>query len=221
MLHRSDFRELVRGFPVAIALLLALACTTVAADDAAPKATPQATIRMVTDEALAALSANKEVLRRDPGRIAALVAKIVDPYLDFTLMSEEALGVAWRRADQRQRDRFVRVFHQLLTDDYAEVLKQYSGQTIRVTGMRWEDAEHHRAMVTSRIEAPRTQPTEVDYRMYRTGGRWKVYDVLVEGTSLLINYREAFASELQSESLDTLIARIAKKVAANQAPGSQ
>lgn len=62
---------------------------------------------------------------------------------------------------------------------------------------------------------------QVDHRMYHTGGKWKVYDVVVDGVSLLINYREAFASELQHEGLDALISRLEDKVAGDRAAASQ
>jgi phospholipid transport system substrate-binding protein len=212
---RLQLYDLITYMAVLSGLLAALA-GPVLADGAVPT-TPQATIRAVTDGALAALRAHRDALQKNPVEVAALVARVVDPYLDFALISEEALGAAWRRADDRQRARFSQAFRQLLTNDYAVVLKQYSGQTVRITGVRWEDAGHSRALVLSRVEGPGEQPIEVDYRMYHTGGRWKVYDVVVEGTSLLINYRETFAAELQKESLDTLISQIVNKVAANQA----
>jgi phospholipid transport system substrate-binding protein len=201
-------------------LLLALAAGPVSAGNAAAPS-PQAIIQTLSADVLATLHADKGMLRKDPAAVAAQIAGIVDPYVDFRIVSEEVLGVGWRRADERQRARFTQIFHQLLTQDYAAAFKQYAGQTIKVTGMRWEDAAHDRATVSSRIEGAGTQPVQVDYRMYRTGGTWKVYDVVVDGISLLINYREAFASELQQESLDRLISRLVQKVAALQPAASQ
>jgi phospholipid transport system substrate-binding protein len=202
------------------ALLAALASGPVMADGAAT-ATPQATIQKVTVDGLAALRANQDRLRKDPVGVTALIARIVDPYLDFTVMSEEVLGVSWRRADDQQRARFTQAFQQLLADDYVAVVKQYSGQTVKVTGVRWEDAAHDRATVSSQVESPGTQALQVDYRMYHTGAKWKVYDVVVDGVSLLINYREAFASELRHEGLDALISRLEDKVAGDRAAASQ
>jgi phospholipid transport system substrate-binding protein len=206
---------------VALSLALLAGFTAAVADNTAAPGTPQATIEAVTREVRAALDARKEALQKNPARVAAVVAKITDPYLDYTAMSEEALGVAWRRADAQQKARFTKAFHQLLTQDYTATLKQYSGQTVRVTGERWEDAQHHRVLVSSEVQSPGEKPIDVGYRMYRTGGRWKVYDVIVEGTSLLINYRESFADQLQHESLDALVSQLEKKVAENQAGGSQ
>ena len=198
---------------LALATLLAVSAGDAAPADHAPPATPQAPIETVTDDALAVLRTNRHVaVSQDAHGVAAQIAAIVDPYLDFTLMSEEVLGVGWRRADTQQRTRFMQVFRQLLTDDYAAVFKQYTGQTIKVMDSRWDDDAHDRATVTSQLESPGAQPVEVDYRLFHTGGRWKVYDVVVEGVSLLVNYREEFAAELQHESLDALIARLEDKV---------
>jgi phospholipid transport system substrate-binding protein len=204
-------RSFLFALALSIALLAALAGTRALADEA-PPATPQATVHAVTAEALAALQANKDVVSKDPAGVAARIAAIVDPYLDFTIMSEEVLGVAWRRADAQQRTRFTQAFKQLLTDDYASVLKQYNGQTIKVLDSRWEDAAHDRATVASRLESPGAPPVQIDYHLFHTGGRWKVYDVVVEGVSLLINYREVFADKLQHESLDALVEQLERKV---------
>jgi phospholipid transport system substrate-binding protein len=220
MKHEAWLCELARYIAIPLWLLVAFAGAPAAADSALP-ATPQATIRTVTADALAALQDNKAALSRNPAGAAAQIAAIVDPYLDFTIMSEEVLGVGWRRADARQRTRFMEVFKQLLINDYAAVFKQYNGQTLKVTDSRWEDATHDRATVSSRIESPDAQPVQVDYRLFRTSGRWKVYDVVVDGVSLLINYREVFASELQHESLDGLITQLEQKVAVRRPSASQ
>ncbi|MFZ0468871.1 MAG: ABC transporter substrate-binding protein [Thiogranum sp.] len=218
--QRPQFCRLARRVAVTLGLLAALFTAPLVAGSAATD-TPQATIRAVTGQVLALLRANQDTLRKDPAAVAAQVAKIVDPHLDFTIMSQEALGVGWRRADQRQRTRFTQAFHQLLTDDYAAVLKRYSGETVKLLDVRWDDTTHHRAIVSSRLEAPGKQAVQVDYRMYHTGGSWKVYDVVVDGVSLLLNYRQAFASELQHEDLDTLISRLAHKAATDEATASQ
>jgi phospholipid transport system substrate-binding protein len=212
--------ELRRCIAIPLGLLVAFSGAPALADDT-PPATPKATIRTITAESLAALQANKAALSKNPAGVAARIAGIVDPYLDFTIMSEEVLGVGWRRADPQQRGRFTQAFKQLLTDDYAAVFKHYNGQTIKVTDSRWEDAAHDRAMVSSEIESTGEQPIHVDYHLFYTGGRWKVYDVVVDGVSLLINYREVFASELQHESLDGLITQLEQKVSSLGSSGSQ
>lgn len=211
MFENSISRQYLKPV-LSILLGVLLVVGQVSADSSTP-ATPQATIQTIVDDVLAVLKNNRDTLARHPGALTPGIARIVDPYLDFTLMSEEVLGVGWRRADAGQRARFTQAFHRLMNTDYAAVYRQYTGQRIRVTGVRWTDAAQDRAMVSSEIASPGTQPIEVDYRMHRADGRWKVYDVVVDGISLLINYRNAFAAELQQESLDGLIARIEAKIA--------
>jgi phospholipid transport system substrate-binding protein len=218
--HRPQFSRLARRVAATLALLAVLVTAPLAAGSGATD-TPQATIKTVTGQVLAALRTNQETLRKDPAAVAAQIAKIVDPHLDFTIMSQEALGVGWRRADPRQRVRFTQAFHQLLTADYAAVLKRYRGQTVKLLDVRWEDAARHRAIVSSQLEGPAQQAAQVDYRMYHTGGSWKVYDVVVDGVSLLLNYRQAFVSELQHEDLDTLISRLAHKAATDEETAPQ
>jgi len=150
--HRPQFSRLARRVAVTLGLLAALVTAPLVAGSAATD-TPQATIKTVTGQVLAALRTSQEILRKDPAAVAAQIAKIVDPHLDFTIMSQEALGVGWRRADPRQRIRFTQAFHQLLTADYAAVLKRYSGQTVKLLDVRWEDAARHRAIVSSQLES--------------------------------------------------------------------
>ncbi|GMQ88825.1 MAG: ABC transporter substrate-binding protein [Gammaproteobacteria bacterium] len=215
----SAWCRLAHNIVVPLGFLVALAAGPAIA--ASPTTTPRATIQKVTGDVLAALQANKDALRKDPARVTALITRIVDPYFDYDFMSREALGIAWRRADAQQRARFTQAFHKLLVIDYAEVFKQYTDQTIKLTRVRWDNAAHDRATVLSRIDSSGEQPVQVDYRLYYTHGRWQVYDVVVDGISLLINYRETFISELQRESLDTLISRLQQKVAAKKPPVSR
>jgi phospholipid transport system substrate-binding protein len=219
MVCLSVWHHLARNIVVPLGLLVALVTGPVAV--AGTTTTPRATIEKVTGDVLAALQTNKDALRKDPDKVTALVTRIVDPYFDFPFMSREALGIAWRRADAQQRARFTQVFHELLIIDYADVFKRYTDQTIKLTRVRWDDTAHKRATVLSRINSPGEQPVQVDYRLYHTHGEWKIYDVVVDGISLLINYRETFVSELQRENIDTLISRLQQKVAAKKPPVSR
>jgi phospholipid transport system substrate-binding protein len=175
--------------------------------------TPQATVEAVTADVLKTLQANRAVVGREPARVMALIVQDVYPYLDFNIMSREVLGVAWRSADDPLRKRFMQAFRELLTDDYTAALRQFSNQSVKVTGTRWEDAAHQRALVSSTLYSPGEKSVEVDYRLYQDRGTWMIYDVVVDGVSLLINYREEFAAELQNESVATLVSRLEQKVA--------
>lgn len=213
-----SWRQLVHNMVVPLGFVLAFAAGPAVASS--PAMTPRATIQKVIGDVLAMLHTNKEKLPNNPAGVAVLITRIVDPYFDYHLMAEEVLGIAWRRADRQQRARFTQVFHALLVIDYAAAFRQYSDQTIKLTGMRWNDATHDRATVLSKIYHSGEQPIKVDYYLHATQGRWKIYDVMVDGISLLINYRETFVSELQRESLDTLISHLQQKVSSDQQPVS-
>jgi len=200
--------------PVALLLMTLTVNTGHAADEAA--AAPRAVIQTLSRRVLSTLADNKDKLRTAAADVARTIAAIVDPYLDFNIMSEEVLGVAWRRADPRQRARFTQAFHQLLTNDYVAVFKQYDGQSINVTGARWQDEAQDRATVFSDVVSPGEQAVKVEYRIHKSDGQWKIYDVVVDDVSLLINYRVAFDSELQHEDLDALITQIQRKTSAQQ-----
>lgn len=214
MRNLSTWHQLVRHIVIPAGLFVVFVAGTVFAAD--PAMTPQSTIQKVTDDVLALLQANRDKLRKNPVEVATLVARVVNPYFDYHLMSEEALGMAWRRATAQQRLRFTKAFHALLVNDYAAAFKQYTNQTIKLTGMRWNNAAHSRATVLTKIYSPGEQPVKIDYYLHASQGRWKVYDVMIDGISLLINYRETFTDELRHENLDTLISNLQQKVASDK-----
>jgi phospholipid transport system substrate-binding protein len=136
--------------------------------------------------------------------------KSVVPYFDFRLMAGQVLGRYWRSASDEQRTRFTEAFKQLLTNTYAAVFERYVNQTVEVLAAQ-SGGSPDRALVPTNIKTPGEQEIHVDYRVYRNHGKWFVYDVVVDGISLLINYRSEYATFLQQRSLDTLIARLQEK----------
>jgi phospholipid transport system substrate-binding protein len=211
MTYEQADQHWVRYTVLPVVLVLALLAYGAAKVDALAD-TPQAAVEAITADVLKTLQANRDVVGREPARVMALIVKDVYPYLDFNVMSREVLGAAWRSADDALRSRFMQAFRELLTDDYTAALRQFSNQSVKVTGTRWEDAAQQRAMVFSTVYSPAEKPVEVDYRLYRDQGKWMIYDVVVDGVSLLINYREEFAAELQNESVATLVSRLEEKV---------
>jgi phospholipid transport system substrate-binding protein len=174
---------------------------------------PQAIVKDVTSEVLTSLRSHHDEYRNDPRQLASLMARTIAPHFDARIMAREALGLRWREATPEQRSRFMAAFKQLMIDDYAMVFRSYSNQHVEFLPAR---AGQHRdyATVSARVVTPGEQAVRVDYRLYRAGSRWLVYDVETDGISLLFNYRNSFAEQLQDESLDALIARIEQKNAA-------
>jgi phospholipid transport system substrate-binding protein len=125
-------------------------------------------------------------------------------------MSRWTLGHYWRSATPEQRARFVAQFRQLLMRTYGHTLMEYRDTKIRYLPLL---AAPGAQRVTVRCEAEQAggSPIQLAYAMYLTGDGWKVYDVQVEGVSLVTNYRSSFAAIIHNQGMDGLIRALAEK----------
>ena len=171
---------------------------------------PQEIVKDVTNEVLSDLRSHHDEYRNHPHRLVALIAGTIAPHFDLRIMAREALGLRWRQATSEQQSRFVAAFRQLIIDDYATEFRNYSNQDVEFLPAGAGPAGNY-TTVSARVVTPGEQPIMVDYRLYRAGSGWLIYDVEVDGISLLFDYRNSFAEQLQDESLDALIARIEQK----------
>ncbi len=173
---------------------------------------PRQLVETVTGQVLAKLREQRPALERDPERIFTLIERDVLPHFDFVRISAWVLGKYWRAASREQKLRFVRAFRTILVRTYGVALLQYTNEKIRYLPLRGDPASGD---VTVRTEVihPGRAPTAINYRLHRRKGQWKVYDVTVDGVSLVANYRTSFASEIRAQGLDALIARLEAKAA--------
>ena len=197
---------------------LLLAATLASASGSAPLDL----IHDAVDQVLAELKARPE-LRDDGAGLRRLVEERVAPHFDFTALSRLALGKHWRSATPAQQARFTDEFHRLLVRTYSGYLGNYHGETIEYQAQPVTD-EGRRAGVLTRIIAPGRPPVTVEYSLYVGGDGWKIYNVSVEGISLVTTYRSSFDEEIRRESLDGLIDTLAARnagecVTGQSAPG--
>lgn len=187
-----------------IVSLLLLENISVAAD-----APPVEMIRSTADYVLEQVRSRKAELEKDSSGIYALVQEKVLPYFDFRLMSRGALGKYWRRASEKQKTDLAHEFQELLVRTYATTLLNYSGQTIEYLPYRAQP-EDQRVTVATRVHSG-GPPVPINYRLYRqSDGSWKIYDVVVDGVSLVSNYRSSFAAEVKKGGIDGLINTLRK-----------
>ncbi|MGV8075496.1 MAG: phospholipid-binding protein MlaC [Syntrophobacteraceae bacterium] len=145
------------------------------------------------------------------------IFQIVDDYFSFKEMARRALGRAWKDQTPEKQQEFVKLFKQLLFNTYIGRVDSftYSGQKVAYDE---EMIEGDHAYVKTRILGYKDADVQVDYRLRKEGGEWKVYDVVVEGISFINNYRQQFDSILANESFERVLARLREKVA--ETPGS-
>ena len=196
----------IRNVLAGVLLLSSFAAAAAAAavDD------PQQLVRTVGETVLAEVTSRRAELEADPRLVYPLVESTVLPYLDFRRMAQSALGRFWRRATEVQKEGVIREFRELLVRTYATALLGYSGQTIEYLPVKVPPGADN-VLVPTRISSGGAPPVPVNYRLSREGDGWIVYDVVIDGVSLITNYRSQFASLVQRDGIDGLITALAEK----------
>jgi phospholipid transport system substrate-binding protein len=182
-------------------VLLALTASTAAANT---DLAPDALARSVTDEVLAIVRADKELQAGNPVKVMQLVEAKVLPHFNFTRMTQLAVGRNWRQATPEQQRVLTEEFKMLLVRTYTVAFTQYRNQTVDYRPLRMGPGDTD-VVVKSLVRQPTGQPISIDYSMERLAGTWKVYDVKIEGISLVENYRNTFNGEIQRGGVDGLI----------------
>lgn len=168
---------------------------------------PETLLREVTDTLLAEIRRDPEQLK-DIDRVRALTERLILPHIDFQAAAQWVLGKYWRTASGAQRERFVDEFRQLLLNTYVHSISNYRENKIRISPARGEPASG-RAVIDAEIERPDGPPVHLGFRLHRPGADWLVYDISVEGISLVATHRSSFAKEIHDKGLDSLIDHLA------------
>jgi len=170
-----------------------------------------------SSKVLERLKSDREKLQANPDLIYPMVEDLVLPHFDFERMSVWVLGKNWRKADAEQQKQFVQEFRTLLVRTYAKALLEYTDQNIEYLPFH-ADADAKRVSVRTQISQAGGPPIPINYSMYlNKAGEWKVYDISVDGVSLVTNYRTSFASEIRSGGIAKLLEQL---VAMNAGKGS-
>ena len=199
------------GHLLAASLGLALLAVTPfvrAADEA-----PDALIKRLSTDALETIKADKAIQAGDIAKVIALVDSKIMPNVNFTRMTASAVGRNWRQATPEQQKRLQDEFKVLLVRTYSSALSQVKDQSFNVKPLRAAPAD---AEVVVRTEIiGRGDPVQLDYRMEKTSGGWKIYDLNVLGVWLVETYRTQFAQEINAKGIDGLIESLAQRNKAN------
>jgi phospholipid transport system substrate-binding protein len=148
------------------------------------------------------------MLLEESGDRRAEIRKVADEIFDFEEISRRALGPHWNARTPEERREFVMLFADLLERSYMSRIESGRGGKVLYTG---ETVAGDEATVRTRVITPQRTELPVDYRMHRKDGRWQIYDVSVEGISLVNNYRSQFNAVIQSSSYRALVERLRSK----------
>ena len=203
--ERYDMEKTATFFRIFIILCLLLAAPLLVF-----AGEPTNQIKKVTDEVISIL---KDPSLNTPDKKAErrkLIRAAADQIVDWNEMAKRVLGRYWRgRTDEEKRE-FIYLFGKLLEKTYLGKVKGYSGEKVIYLGDRVEGGY---ALGKAKIITKQDKEIEVLYRMKRVQGKWMVYDVCVEGVSLINNYRSQFNSILMRSSFKGLLERLKAKVA--------
>lgn len=194
-------------------LLLAAFVTTLEVRAQAPS--PDVLVRNTTEEVLTIVRNDKDIKAGKVDRIVDLIEEKVAPHFDFVRMTRLAVGRAWRDATPAQREALIKEFRSLLVRSYSAAFTAYTGVSVEYRPFRFNPGDTE-ATVQTLIKLPGgAEPVTVDYDMALTPAGWKVYDVRVAGASLIINYRNLFAVEIDRGGIDGLIKSLVNRNSAN------
>lgn len=192
-------RHIASGVAVALALLVAGHAPAVMAGPATDGLKPEIDRVVQTLDNPALKGESKSSERRQALR------GITDGVFDWTEMAKRALGRHWAGRTPAEQQEFVGLFRDVLERAYVGKIERYAGEPITYVG---EVADGDVTTVRTKITTRQAQEVAIDYRMFKDGDRWRVYDVLIEGISLVNNYRTQFDGIIKTSSYDELIKRL-------------
>ncbi|PZO15993.1 MAG: hypothetical protein DCF26_12110 [Burkholderiales bacterium] len=179
---------------------------------------PDALVKRISSDVLASVKADPAIQAGDVNRIVALVDTKILPSVNFTRMTSSAVGRFWRQATPEQQKQLQDEFKILLVRTYSGALGEVKDQTVTFKPMR-SKPEDTEVVVRSEVRG-KGEPIQLDYRMEKSAGGWKIYDINVLGVWLVETYRTQFAQEINAKGIDGLIASLVQRNKSNVAKTS-
>lgn len=171
---------------------------------------PDVLVRSTAEDVLAIVKQDKDIQSGDQKKIFALAEEKIVPNFNLERVSRLVLGKNWLKATPLQQEAFKKEFRTLLLRTYAIALTKYKNQTIEYKPMRALPSDTN-VTVKTLINQASGPAIAVDYSLNKTGDAWKVYDIVIEGVSLVTNYRSQFSQEIRQNGIDNLIKKLVDK----------
>jgi phospholipid transport system substrate-binding protein len=199
-------RERFGALRLATFVLSLFLATPVLAQDLAP----DDLVRKMTTDVLDAIKSDKQLQAGDRKKALALADQKILPHVDFRESAKLATGKAWNSAKPEQQDQIVNEFRSMLVRIYSNAIDIYRGQTMKVLPMR-SSPDAANVTVRNQFLRPGQPPVPVEYAMKKTPGGWMIYDITVDGVSLVLTYRDEFEQITRVSGVDGLIKRLKEK----------
>ncbi len=188
--------------------ILILTFCTVNTWVSAEEQTPEQIVEQTSSELLQIINQQSERIKTEEGYVNEVINNVILPLIDLQSMGKLILGKHWKTASEEQREQFINQFKSMLVRTYAKSVADYGHAKVKVFPPQGEQkGKRHR--VKSHLDIGSGAPLQVDYVFRRKDDSWKVFDLVVDGLSLIKNFRTSFSQEISETSLDALINRLA------------
>lgn len=171
---------------------------------------PDQLVQKVTEEVLAAVRSDKQLAAGDKQKALKLAEEKVLPHIDFETATRLAVGRSWSQASPEQRKKLVDEFRKMLVRTYSNGIQSYQGQTMKILPSRGKQ-DPQDATVRAQFIRAGGQPLPLEFQARKTAQGWKIYDISIEGVSLVLTYRTEFDAVVRQEGIDGLIKRLGEK----------
>ncbi len=174
----------------------------------AEERTPEQIVEQTSSELLQIINEQSERIKNEEGYVNEVINDLILPVIDLQSMGKLILGKHWKTASDEQKSQFIEQFKSMLIRTYAKSVADFGHAKVTVFPPKGEQkGKRHR--VKSHLDIGSGTPLQVDYVFRRKDDSWKVFDLVVDGLSLIKNFRTSFSQEISETSLDALIERLA------------
>ena len=168
-------------------------------------------VRSTIDEAMAVLKDPALQGKSHQAERRSRIRTAVVGLIDFKEMTRRSLGVHWRKRTTEERSEFVSLFSDLLENSYISKIEQQTDEMVLYLGEK-TNKKGTKALVKTKVITSQDTEIPISYRMMKKNGRWVAYDIVIEGVSLVSNYRTQFGRIITRSSYEDLVASLKKKV---------
>ncbi len=192
------------------AAVVTLLAPALSAEAEAEPLGPQELMDKVSKDMFAALDANRAAIKKDPDQAFPLVDTILLPHFDTDYAAQLVLAQYWRTATPEQQKRFVGALYKALLKTYGGAISDFTADRLKLLPFRGDPAATN-ATVHTMVTRSSGTVVPVDYRLRKTEGGWKAFDVIIEGISYVKNYRTDLGAEVSAKGLEEVISRLERE----------
>ncbi len=175
------------------------------------KSDPQRLVQKTSEKMLSVLSERRAEVEKSSDLLIQITDEIISPYFDFARISRLALGKYWRKATPEQQRVFSQEFHSLLLRTYSKALLTLGSEEIHYPKPKASKRADRITIPTLVKKEGSSNPVAINYKLYLKKEQWKVYDIAIDGVSLVANYRSQFATQIKREGLASLITALQER----------